>query len=228
MLVVRLRHHPLSKMLPLLVPCMVSFFSLSMPSPFRSTGLPSRLAAATSKNAAAPESSSTSYRTSHNVAVCVVPPETSANVWATVGQIRTQLRDPNFFRWPPHINLLYPFIEPVDDNVIARLALACRQSRCSTYDIAMNDFGTFGNKNRGVLWLDPVAPEAEFKDEFGVGRIWTFRVSTSVKRPFGSNHDGWISTQTGLAGQRFFFAAYRAFLDFLMFGGFTLRSYVGH
>lgn len=151
--------HPVSKMLPLLVPCCVSFFFLSRPSPFRSTGLPSRLAAAKSMNATAPESSSTSYRTSHNVAVCVVPPETSVNAWATVGQIRTQLRDPNYFRWPPHINLLYPFIEPVDDNVIARLALACRQSRCSTFEIAINDFGTFGNKNRGVLWLDPVAPE---------------------------------------------------------------------
>jgi 2'-5' RNA ligase len=144
-------------------PCIVSFLSFSIPSPFRRIDLQSRLAGAS--NTSEEESSASmpmSYRylqsTTHNLAVCVVPPNISAHAWETIGQIRTQLRDPNFFRWPPHINLLYPFVEPVDDdNVIERLALACRH--CPPFEIAIQSFGTFGSKNRGVLWLDPVAPE---------------------------------------------------------------------
>lgn len=33
------------------------------------------------------------------------------SVWNAVTNMRFLLRDPGFFRWPPHINLLYPFVQ---------------------------------------------------------------------------------------------------------------------
>jgi len=65
---------------------------------------------------------------SHSLTVCLVPPPPSVllsgetnrtgaaiethdtSVWNTVTKIRVTLRDPGLFRWPPHVNLLYPFV----------------------------------------------------------------------------------------------------------------------
>lgn len=98
---------------------------------------------------------------SHNVAVSIVPPDDCVDVWERISRIRCELRDPNFFRWPPHINLLYPFIEPINgSDVIERLSTACQL--CQPFDIHIQTFGTFGGKNRGVLWLDPTALDLDF------------------------------------------------------------------
>jgi len=75
--------------------------------------------------------------------VCMVPPENSERVWSKLTECRTELRDPGLFRWPPHTNLLYPFLDcyqhqsskETDDNepaaldpeIIKGLVGACRQ-----------------------------------------------------------------------------------------------------
>ena len=33
-------------------------------------------------------------------------------VWRALTQARTEMRDPGLYRWPPHANLLYPFVDP--------------------------------------------------------------------------------------------------------------------
>ena len=47
----------------------------------------------------------------HTVTVCMVPPPESTNVWKTLSEMRFRLKDPGYYRWPPHVNLLYPFVE---------------------------------------------------------------------------------------------------------------------
>jgi 2'-5' RNA ligase superfamily len=47
----------------------------------------------------------------HHLTVCMVPPESSDWAWEMITRCRTELRDPGLFRWPPHVNLLYPFLD---------------------------------------------------------------------------------------------------------------------
>jgi 2'-5' RNA ligase superfamily len=49
----------------------------------------------------------------HHWTVCVVPPPSPSTkpVWEAITEARTRLHDPGLFRWPPHVNLLYPFVD---------------------------------------------------------------------------------------------------------------------
>lgn len=47
----------------------------------------------------------------HHLTVCMVPPETSMYTWEQLTRCRTELRDAGLYRWPPHANLLYPFLD---------------------------------------------------------------------------------------------------------------------
>lgn len=117
----------------------------------------------------------------HHLTICVVPPETSEIVWEAITKCRTQLRDPGLFRWPPHANLLYPFLDirppnavdaddacqdrtMINQEIIEGLIAACCQ--CEPFHVQLKNFGTFGSKQRGVLWL---LPDSSCNDEIGGG-----------------------------------------------------------
>eukprot|EP00547_Thalassionema_nitzschioides_P010719 CAMPEP_0194260718 /NCGR_PEP_ID=MMETSP0158-20130606/45655_1 /TAXON_ID=33649 /ORGANISM="Thalassionema nitzschioides, Strain L26-B" /LENGTH=403 /DNA_ID=CAMNT_0039000815 /DNA_START=53 /DNA_END=1264 /DNA_ORIENTATION=- len=96
--------------------------------------------------------------------VCLVPPPSSEITWDYLTKARTQLKDPGLFRWPPHANLLYPFVSikprdgnenmgPVDSDILSRLHEAVRQ--IEPFTVTLERFGTFGGNKRGVLWLYP-------------------------------------------------------------------------
>ena len=51
----------------------------------------------------------------HSSTVAIVPPEA---LWPPIQRARRALRDKGLYRWPPHINLLYPFL-PTDDFAAA-------------------------------------------------------------------------------------------------------------
>lgn len=100
--------------------------------------------------------------------VCLVPPPSSDETWDILTRARTQLKDPGLFRWPPHANLLYPFVsikprdeneneneESVDSTILSRLHDATRQ--IEPFIVKLEHFGTFGGNKRGVLWLYPTS-----------------------------------------------------------------------
>ena len=116
----------------------------------------------------------------HHLSVCMVPPESSVEVWEAITKCRIQFKDPGLYRWPPHANLLYPFIDvqqqpativslsscnnshedsddtatsAVDPTIIESLLHACRQ--IEPFNVKLHQFGTFGSSKRGVLWLFP-------------------------------------------------------------------------
>ena len=137
------------------------------------------------------------YKRSHAVTVCIVPPPPPARrkndekdvlqqqrrkVWDTVSSMRQRMKDPGYYRWPPHINLLYPFVqldieldsssskqhEKYQDDqeqqqkeqhiqaIVDKLQIAVdRACPDGPFTVALNAYGIFGGKNRGVLWLDP-------------------------------------------------------------------------
>jgi 2'-5' RNA ligase len=93
----------------------------------------------------------------------MVPSPEFQDVWKTVSEMRQQLKDPGYYRWPPHANLLYPFLELEDEKlpeILEQLHSATRQ--CPPFNVSLNQFGTFGGKQRGVLWL---FPDSSSKDD---------------------------------------------------------------
>jgi hypothetical protein len=63
----------------------------------------------------------------HHFTVCMVPPssgntatetETDTDTaWTLLTRVHTELWDPGLYRWPPHVNLLYPFPDVLDCDV---------------------------------------------------------------------------------------------------------------
>lgn len=114
---------------------------------------------------------------SHCMTICMVPPPSASNAWEQLTEARKECRDPGFFRWPPHANLLYPFIESkfgTDDGAVDKLDLeesenairaqfidavvehlSTAAEQCKPFEVTLDSFGTFGGKSRGVLWAYP-------------------------------------------------------------------------
>lgn len=109
--------------------------------------------------------------TTHTMSICMVPPESATDVWNTIQQTRTLLKDPGLYRWPPHVNLLYPFHniklkcntedngedhdngDAVLETLIEKLQLATQS--IEPFEVHFTEFGTFGGKYRGCLWMNP-------------------------------------------------------------------------
>mmetsp|Transcript_18851 Transcript_18851/g.39508 ORF Transcript_18851/g.39508 Transcript_18851/m.39508 type:complete len:409 (+) Transcript_18851:62-1288(+) len=113
---------------------------------------------------------------SHCMTICMVPPPSAKVAWKQLSDARRECRDPGFHRWPPHANMLYPFLEPIYDSggesggLISgetmdekREAFICdvvgfiskATQRCAPFEVTIDTFGTFGGKHRGVLWAYP-------------------------------------------------------------------------
>jgi len=88
---------------------------------------------------------------SHYSTICIIPPD---NIWPSINNIRVQLKDKGLYRWPPHINLIYPSFEEDNlKNIIPELSLSL--SGIKPFDITLNEFGVFGGSKKGVLYLKP-------------------------------------------------------------------------
>ena len=101
----------------------------------------------------------------HHATVALVPPSTPADrvaVWERLQGTRATLKDRGYYRWPPHINLLYPYLDPASDvhgEVLPALAAAA--ATVSPFRVTLKTLGTFGGHTRGVLWLDTRAKWAK-------------------------------------------------------------------
>jgi len=128
----------------------------------------------TSNNQSSDEFFNTPSRKSHCMTISLVPPPSATRAWEQLTAVRKECKDPGFYRWPPHANILYPFLEPVynegdsDDGkkeskdvqlsrfrneMAMHLKKAAQQ--CKPFDLTIDSFGTFGGKQRGVLWAYP-------------------------------------------------------------------------
>mmetsp|Transcript_14978 Transcript_14978/g.45841 ORF Transcript_14978/g.45841 Transcript_14978/m.45841 type:complete len:265 (-) Transcript_14978:260-1054(-) len=95
----------------------------------------------------------------HSSALAIVPPEGSA--WEPIQEVRHCLRDAGLCRWPPHINLVYPFVEPLYYRQFAERARPVLEG-VPPFHVSLDEFGTFGTEKRGVVWLRPrVVPTAD-------------------------------------------------------------------
>lgn len=86
----------------------------------------------------------------HTSALAVCPPE---QVWGFVQALRRKY-DRAFERWPPHLNLLYPFVREEElGGVPARLAAAL--ARVEPFDVTLAGVSVFEHKRSATVWLAP-------------------------------------------------------------------------
>ena len=115
-------------------------------------------------------------RQSHCITICLVPSPSATKVWDQLTAVRRECRDPGFYRWPPHANIVYPFLEPIydeseskdDQRINFRNEIAMHLSKaamqCEPFDVTLNSFGTFGGNQRGVLWAYPMSKYTQPRD----------------------------------------------------------------
>ena len=90
----------------------------------------------------------------HHTTVALIPPP--GEVFDTLMKTRLSLDDKGYYRWPPHVNLLYPYIENKGHQFQESAeALALALSNTQPFDVELSEFDVFGGANRGVLWLKP-------------------------------------------------------------------------
>jgi 2'-5' RNA ligase len=92
----------------------------------------------------------------HHTAVAVVPPQ---EVWGPIQAIRHK-HDRQFRRWPPHVNLLYPFYpDERFAETLPRLVDAC--ARIAPIQVILAEFRFFLHPSgKATLWLAPEPQEA--------------------------------------------------------------------
>ena len=88
-------------------------------------------------------------------ALIVMPP---SDKWGAIQQIR-RCHDKSYYRWMPHINVMYPFVpDNRDGGEFARAAAAARDAlaRVQPFRVRLERFGHFVHgKYSCTLWLDP-------------------------------------------------------------------------
>jgi 2'-5' RNA ligase/endonuclease/exonuclease/phosphatase family metal-dependent hydrolase len=90
-------------------------------------------------------------KASHDSACAIVPPE---NVWPPINAIREEL-DPAYGKWPPHINLSYPFASQLAN---AELALAHALRDTQPFTLRLEGLGRFPRRDgRATIYLRPHA-----------------------------------------------------------------------
>ena len=72
-------------------------------------------------------------------------------MWPAIQHIRC-FQDKSFVRWPPHINLLYPFHEHQLAAAAERAAEALRTT--GPFTVTLSRFGVFDHGGSATVWLD--------------------------------------------------------------------------
>lgn len=96
----------------------------------------------------------TSERTSHRAAVVLLPP---VEHWGALQRLRAR-HDPRFDRWPPHVSLLYGFVEPAElPLALPRLTELARASK--PFSVRFDRLVTFEHEASTTVALAPSRPE---------------------------------------------------------------------
>ncbi|KAK9712365.1 hypothetical protein K7432_007201 [Basidiobolus ranarum] len=87
-------------------------------------------------------------------AVCIIPPST---LWKPIQDIR-EIHDKHVKRWPPHINLLYPYLPYEEFSNVAIPKLLETLSTVKPFRLKLTQFHWFQHsKNSSTAWLKPAS-----------------------------------------------------------------------
>ncbi|KAI0144291.1 DUF455 domain-containing protein [Xylariaceae sp. FL1272] len=106
---------------------------------------------------------------SHDTALCIIPPD-DTNIWQSLDSLRT-IYDSAHGRWPPHINLIYPFVPTealpsATESITSHLkSLAVEQSPLT---IRLDAAGFFAHRHDNTIFVHD-------SDEVRVSRLKKLR-----------------------------------------------------
>ncbi|KAF7548301.1 hypothetical protein G7Z17_g7156 [Cylindrodendrum hubeiense] len=89
--------------------------------------------------------------TSHETALCLIPPR---HLWPAADRLRC-LYDKAYGAWPPHINLIYPFVRPEVLSGAADIISLLPLSQYHQRHINLGAAGTFIHKHHNTIFLSP-------------------------------------------------------------------------
>ncbi|KAK7393940.1 hypothetical protein QQX98_013275 [Neonectria punicea] len=117
--------------------------------------------------------------TSHETALCLIPPR---HLWPATDRLRC-LYDKAFGAWPPHINLIYPFVQPevLSDaaDILSQLPLSQHQHRHISLDTA----DAFIRKHQNTIFLCP----AQGPDAAALSQLRN-QICAAFSQPAGSKY----------------------------------------
>lgn len=98
--------------------------------------------------------------TSRDTALCIIPPRTQ---WSKVDQLRSRY-DRAYGKWPPHVNLVYPFVQ-IDALPRAAEAIqsAAPKQGQKPLDICLDVAGVFQHKQDNTIYIHD-KDESQLKD----------------------------------------------------------------
>ena len=98
--------------------------------------------------------------TSRDTALCMIPPRSQ---WTKVDHLRS-LYDRAYGKWPPHVNLIFPFVQ-VDalPRAAAAVQSAVAQRGPKPFDVRLDSAGVFQHRNDNTIYLHD-DNDSEIKD----------------------------------------------------------------
>jgi hypothetical protein len=96
--------------------------------------------------------------------VAIIPP---LELWPRIQRIRILHEHKSVRRWPPHINLLYPFLETISDAELEQLNFAIQQFGACDFEICLNQLDVFKHGFSSTLVLVP-----DRKSRLELERLW--------------------------------------------------------
>ncbi|KAK2730709.1 DUF455 domain-containing protein [Colletotrichum kahawae] len=113
-----------------------------------------------------------SQAASHVTALCIIPPEEH---WTAINRLRFD-NDKAYAKWPPHVNLIYPFVRSTESSVLQQACdaiVSCLKGRAASGEpallpIRLDSPGFFSHKNGSTLFLRD-------EDEGNVSRLNSLR-----------------------------------------------------
>ena len=87
----------------------------------------------------------------HHTTVALIPPD---DAWSPLQEARMLVRDKGLWRWPPHANLLYPFVAPKLFRSAA-VKLAHAASAVPPFEVRLRELRIFKHPRSATLWLHP-------------------------------------------------------------------------
>ena len=97
------------------------------------------------------KSSNTSWPSSHDTALCLIPPQ---SLWPAINRVRS-LNDKAYGKWPPHINLVYPFVPPAMLSEAAEVLEQLDLSGLQSSSISIDGADAFVHRKYSMLYLKP-------------------------------------------------------------------------
>ena len=100
-------------------------------------------------------------------ALCIIPPK---SIWDSIQNIR-KVHDPAYYRWMPHINIFFPFIDEKWFGDIAQyIGDIVHRKGIEPFEITLKEFDCFDRVNKGevpnkyeTLFLRPSGCEREMQ-----------------------------------------------------------------